>query len=229
MPDFFPIVFEALSGIHQCRIRLGEGEMTKNHQQDYSAAELDQDLLATPFKIQTKWHVITGAPCSGKSTLINQLEEGGFKTAPEAARMYYEREMDTGRTMDEIRSDVVPLVNGIVGMTLEIERGLNVNEVIFLDRGYPDALGFIRQVGLNPDEYLPDCFHHRYASVILLDRFPAQQDGVRVEDDAASEYLDEWHERDYITLGYKVVRIPVMPPQERYAFFLEKLSEQELQ
>jgi len=202
--------------------------MINNHQQDYSTAELDPDILSTPFKVQTKWQVITGAPCSGKSTLINQLEDNGFKTAPEAARVFYERELKTGRTMEEIRSDVVPLVNGIVGMTLEIERGLNTNEILFLDRGYPDTLGFIRQLGLNPDDYLPDCFHNRYASVYILDRFPVQLDGVRVEDDAASEYLDKWHERDYTTLGYSVVRIPVMPPQERFAFFLEKLSEHEL-
>jgi predicted ATPase len=183
-----------------------------------------------PFKVQTKWHVITGAPCSGKSTLIAHLADNGFRTAPEAARQYFEREMaTTGRTIEEVRADVASLVQGILGMMLEIERGLVANELVCLDRGYPDCLAFLRQFGLDPNEYLPDCFHHRYASVFMLDRFPVQLDGVRIEDEAAADYLDEWHYRDYTALGYRVVRVPVLPPQERLAFVLEKLSEQELQ
>jgi hypothetical protein len=133
---------------------------------DFRATELDPNLLATPFKVQTNWHVITGAPCSGKSTLIDQLADNGFQTAPEAARQYFEREMaTTGRTIEEIREDVVPFLHGIMGMILEIERGLVANELVCLDRGYPDILAFLRQLGLDPNEYLPDCFHHRYASV----------------------------------------------------------------
>ena len=199
--------------------------MLENHQHDYSAAALDPDLLATPFKVQTKWHVITGAPCSGKSTLIDQLAGNGFQTAPEAARQYYEREMATGRKIEEIREDVIPVVHGILGMMLEIERGLSAYEVVCLDRGYPDALAFLRQIGLDPNEFLPDCFHHRYASVFMLDRFPVQLDGVRTEDEAAADYLDEWHHRDYTALGYRVVRVPILPPGERLAYVLERLSE----
>jgi predicted ATPase len=208
---------------------LGEREMLENHQHDYNAAALDPDLLSTPFNVQTKWHVITGAPCSGKSTLIDQLADSGFRTALEAARQYYEREMATGRAIEEIREDVVPLVHGILNMMLEIERGLGANEVVCLDRGYPDALAFCRQFELDPNEFLPGCFHHRYASVFMLDRFPVQLDGVRVEDEAAADYLDEWHYRDYTALGYEVVRVPILSPKERLEFVLEKLSEQELQ
>jgi len=204
--------------------------MLENHQHDFSAAALDPDLLATPFKVQTKWHVITGAPCSGKSTLIDQLADSGFRTAPEAARMYFEREkMTTGRTIEEIREDMVACIHGILGMILEIEHGLGANEVIYLDRGYPDAFAFCRQLGRDPNEFLPDCFHHRYASIFMLDRFLVQLDGIRIEHEDAADYLDEWHYRDYTALGYSVVRIPVLAPQERLAFVLEKLSEQELQ
>ena len=111
---------------------------------------------------------------------------------------------------------------------LEIERGLAPNEVIFLDRGVPDVMAFVRQFGMDPNEILPDCFHHRYASIFMLDRFPVQQDGVRLEDEADVEYLDEWHVHDYTALGYRVVRVPVLPPEERLAFVLGKLAEQGL-
>ena len=86
-------------------------------QHNFRNTELDLNLLATPFKVQTNWHVITGAPCSVKSTLISQLADNGFRTVPEAARQYFEREMaTTGRTIEEIRKDVVPFLHGIFGM-----------------------------------------------------------------------------------------------------------------
>ena len=199
--------------------------MSKNR---YINTELDPSLLKTPFKVQTKWHVITGAPCSGKSTIITHLADNGFQTAPEAARQYFEREMAiTGRTIEDVREDVAALVQGILGIMLEIECGLNANELVWLDRGYPDNFAFLRQFGLDPNEYLPDCFRHRYASVFMLDRLPVQRDGVRIEDEAAADYLDEWHYRDYTALGYHVVRVPVLPPQERLTYVLEKLSDKD--
>jgi len=201
-----------------------EIQMSKNR---FRTTELDPNLLKTPFKVQTKWHVITGAPCSGKSTIIKQLADNGLRTAPEAARQYFERELAAGRTIEDVREDVAAVVQGILGIMLEIECGLNANEVVCLDRGYPDNFGFLRQYGLDPNTYLPDCFHHRYASVFMLDRLPVQSDGVRIEDEAAADYLDEWHYRDYTALGYHVVRVPVLPPQERLTFVLERLSDQD--
>jgi predicted ATPase len=185
--------------------------------------DLDPDLLLTPFRVQTNWHVITGAPCSGKSTLIDHLADSGFQIAPEAARQYFEREMATGRTIEEIRKDMVSCVHGIMDLMLKIEQELDPNEIVFLDRGYPDALAFIRQIGLDLNLYLPDCFQFQYTSVFMLDRFPVQQDDVRIEDEAAANYLDQWHYCDYLTLGYDVVRVPVLPPEERLAFVLEKI------
>jgi len=63
----------------------------------------------------------------------------------------------------------------------------------------------------------------------VLDRFPIQQDGVRTEDDATAGFVDEWLARDYRALGYAVVRVPVMSPEGRLAFVLERLSEQNRQ
>ena len=82
--------------------------------------DLDPDLLSTPFRVQTNWHVITGAPCSGKSTLIDQLAARGFQTAPEAARQYFEQEMAaTGRSIDEIRKEMVPCTQAILNLMLK--------------------------------------------------------------------------------------------------------------
>jgi predicted ATPase len=202
--------------------------MPDKPQHSFRATELDPDLLSTPFGVQTNWHVITGAPCSGKTTLIDQLADKGFRTVPETGRQYIEREMARGRTIDEIRENETTFARRIKDMQLRIEHGLRANDIAFLDRAFPDCLAFCRVVGLNPNQILAECFHHRYASVFVLDRLRLQQDGVRTEDDASAGLLDEWLARDYSALGYSVVRVPVMSPEERLAFVLERLSEQGL-
>jgi predicted ATPase len=198
--------------------------MLDNPQHDFRTTELDPDLLATPFRVQTNWHVIAGAPCSGKTTLIDHLADKGFQTVPETGRQYFERELARGRTIDEIREDEVTEW-GIAGMQLRIEHGLQAIDVLFLDRALPDYLAWHRARGLNPNELLSECFHHRYASVFVLDRFPIQRDGLRPQDEALAAFLDEWIARDYSALGYRVVRVPVLPPEERLAFVLETLFE----
>jgi len=116
--------------------------------------------------------VITGASCSGKTTLIDQLGEKGFQTRPEVARQYFERELTKGRTIDEIREDRATFTCQIFDMWVKLESGLRITEVTFLDRGLPDIFAFYRFAGLNPNELLSDCFQHRYASVFLLNRLP---------------------------------------------------------
>ncbi len=202
--------------------------MLDDPQRDFRTAELDPDLLSTPFGVQTNWHVITGTLSSGKTTLIDQLADRGFQTVPEAARQYFEAELAKGRMIVEIRQNMATVIRNCVDMMLETERGLRANDVVFFDRAVPDALAFCRVHGLNPNEILADCFDHRYASVFLLDRFPVEQDGVRTEDDATAGLLDEWHARDYSALGYSVVRVPVLSPEKRLAFVLERLSDQGL-
>jgi predicted ATPase len=202
--------------------------MLDSYPDDFRATVLEPELLSTPFGVQTNWHVITGASCSGKTTLIDQLADKGFQTVPEVGRQYFESEMAKGRTNDEIREDRVALQHGIIDMQLKIEGGLRAIDVIFLDRAFPDVLAFCRVFGLNPNEVLLECFRRRYASVFMLDRFPYQQDGVRAADDATADFLDEWIARDYRALGYRVVRVPVMSPEERLAFVLETLCEQGL-
>jgi hypothetical protein len=71
-----------------------------------------------------------------------------------------------------------------------------------------------------------ECFHHRYASVFILDLLPLELDGARVQDEAYTTLLDEALVYYYGALGYDVVRVPVLPPEERLEFVLERLSEQ---
>ena len=202
--------------------------MVNSSQQDFGATSLDPDLLSTPFKEQTNWHVITGAISSGITTLIGQLADQGFQTVPEAARQYMEQEMAKGRSIDAIRANPAVLQRGINDIWRSYEHGLSPDEVLFLDRAFPDALAFCRVNGLNPNELLADCFTHHYASVFILDRLPVHQDGVRYHDNLTADLIEKWLVHDYTALGYKLLRVPVMKVEERSAFILQNLAEKGL-
>jgi len=195
--------------------------MMKHHSR---TIELDADILSTPFKIETDWHVLTGAACTGKTTLIDMLAEQGYQIVPENARLFFEQEMAKGRILEDIRKDVGSLQRGIAAMQLKVESECQASKMTFLDRALPDSLTFYRLSGLNPNELLPNCFFHHYATVFLLERLPLyRSQTLGPEDDESSEFLNEWLYRDYSALGYQVIKVPVLSPLERLAFILERL------
>jgi predicted ATPase len=136
--------------------------------------------------------------------------------------------MAKGRTIDEIRENGTALERDLIEMQLKFERELQADEIAFLDRGLPDSLTYFHVAGLNPNEILTECFRHRYASIFVLDRIPMQRNNIRTEDDVIASLIDEWHTRDCSALGYSVVKVPVLSPQERLSFVLERLSKQGL-
>ena len=185
---------------------------------------LDPEMLRTPFEIRTNWHVITGTVSSGKSTMINMLMEHGYRTVPESARMYIEREMNRGREIDEIHRDGIALQRGMSALQLQMESVLDPSELVFLDRAFPDLLAWYRVRGMDPNEILKDCFHHRYAAVWMLDPLPFEPDVQRVaEIEAIAAALSAWHARDYEALGYEVFRVPVLAPSDRLDYILERV------
>jgi predicted ATPase len=203
--------------------------MIDRSQHTYLTTELNPDLLATPFRVQTRWHVITGAPCSGKTTLLDMLADKGYQTVTEVARDYFENELAKGRTIDEIRQDDAAVQYGILDLQLELEHGLRRDEVAFLDRALPDCITFHRVFGLNINDVLSVCFQYQYASVSILDRLPfLRSKTLGPEDEKTASFVDEWLARDYSALGYDVLRVPVLPPEERLAFILERLIERGL-
>lgn len=192
--------------------------------QKQPTGKLNLDSLSMRFKIQTNWHVITGAPCSGKTTVIDLLASHGYQTVTEVGRKYIEGELAKGRSLEEIRANDRELAPILQKLQVESEDKLLHDDTLFLDRALPDCLGFSRLLGLDPNEILPECFHHRYASVFILDLLPYHKDSVRNEDDATSKLLDQWIFQDYCSLGYDVVRVPILSPQDRMTFIMSRVA-----
>lgn len=202
--------------------------MNINIRTDFFYSELDPKILSIPFGVQTKWHAIVGGPCSGKSTLLNLLNKQGYKTIPERARLYIEEIISREKSCHPVLEDGARLQQKILELQLKLESELKPEEFLFLDGAVPASLAWFRVFGLNPNKMLTDCFLHRYASIFLLELLPFQSDDGRIDEmSLIRNFLDECQMLDFKALGYNLIRVPVLPPEERLSFVLENLSQKE--
>lgn len=175
-------------------------------------------------EIRTNWNVITGGPCTGKTTVVNILAKRGYKTTIEHARHYIDTQKITGRTVEEIRENKKEFQLGILNMQINEEATLNVNELVFLDRALPDAMAYYQFLGLEYDERLIEqCNKYCYHRVFILDRLPLTNDYARVEDEAEQIQIHNLIIKVYQTFPCPIVHVPVLPLEERVDFILENL------
>jgi predicted ATPase len=175
------------------------------------------------FKHKTNWCVITGAPSSGKTSVIKALAHRGFAIQGEVARELIELGLQQGRSLTEIRAEAKALQKEILEVTLAREMALDINKRVFLDRGLPDSITYFRLAGLDGEEAKAIAALFQYRAVFIFDRLPIVTDDVRTEDAALADKIDKMIEEDYTSVGYAPIRVPVLGIQERADFILARL------
>ncbi|MFO7667820.1 MAG: ATP-binding protein [Desulfobacterales bacterium] len=171
----------------------------------------------------TNWYVITGAPCSGKTSVISRIEQLGYRVVHETARAYINDELNKGKTLDEIREDMFIFESSIFYRKIKIEAALPEKAIIFLDRAIPDSVAYFRFAGLDPKEPEEKSADIRYRKIFLFDRLRIKQDEVRNENEEDSILIERLIEETYLNLGYKIIRVPVLPLERRVDFIIENL------
>lgn len=172
----------------------------------------------------TRWFVITGAPCSGKTTLIHELSRQGYRCTQEAARIYIDSQLAKGISIAQSRSNEGAFQQALIEAKMALEESLDPNDVVFMDRAMPDSISYFRMKGLDPCEVIRLSATFRYAGVFLLDPLPFENDDARIEDEKSRIFLDKQLELDYRSLGYEVCRVPVMSLLDRVAHIVEEVT-----
>lgn len=173
---------------------------------------------------KTEWVVITGAPSSGKTSVIDELSRRGFPIVREAARSFIEACLKKGETLADIRGDEISFQTEITDLALELDRQLNLKQLTFMDRGLPDSISYLRFGGHDPMRAETAARLYIYKAVFIFDRLPVVADGVRSENNSDAMTLDKLLEEDYRRLGYLPIRVPVLSIAERADFILKKLN-----
>lgn len=172
---------------------------------------------------QTGWIVITGAPCSGKTSVVRELQNRGHRVVDEVARSFIDIEKERGRSLREIKTDVLSFERAILYRKLDIETSLPIDETIFLDRAIPDSIAYFMVEDLDPAEPLMKSRMYRYRRIFLFERLLLEYDRVRTENDAIAARIDNLLESAYRRLGYDVLRIPVLPVKQRTDYILRHI------
>ena len=172
---------------------------------------------------QTNWHVITGAPCSGKTAVIRELERRGYAVVHEVARAYIDAEISKGRDLRQIKADLTAFEGHILKTKVGIEAGLDPAAVVFLDRAVPDSIAYFQLAGLDPAEPIESSSVFCYRQIFLFERVGFETDAVRSEDDRIAAELDHLLEAAYRKLGYRPVRVPLLTIDERVDFIMKRI------
>ena len=171
----------------------------------------------------TRWSVITGAPCSGKTAVIHKLEQRGYKVVHEVARAYIDSELLEGKTLPEIKADEWAFERHILMEKVRIESTLKKDEIVFFDRGVPDSIAYYKLNGLDSVEPFQESGEVRYQNVFLFERLRFLTDPVRSENEKTARRLGRLIEESYQSLGYDLIQVPLLSVEERTEFVLERL------
>ncbi|MBP6730762.1 MAG: ATP-binding protein [Chitinophagales bacterium] len=175
-------------------------------------------------KKTTNWYVITGGPGSGKTTMVNLLKARGYKTTIENARHYFDMQRLNGHTVEEVRKHQEEFQLRVLEMQIEVEKELQPDEVVFLDRAIPDALAYYKYLNIIIDPQLAEAmFKVNYKKIFILDCLPLVQDYARTEDEEAQKKIHAVIVSVYESLPFPIIRVPVMLPHERVDFILKNL------
>ena len=182
------------------------------------------NTISNKFRKQTSWYVITGGPSSGKTTTVNLLKERGYITTFEHARHYLDTQRLKGKTIEDVRKQQREFQLGVLDMQIEQESQISPEVLVFLDRAIPDALAYYRFLNLPEEEKLTEALRTVfYKKVFILDCLPLVKDYARTEDEEAQKKIHALLIEVYESLGFPIIQVPVLKPEERVDFILNNL------
>jgi predicted ATPase len=172
------------------------------------------------------WFVITGGPSTGKSKLIKEFENLGYKTVPEVARTVIDEAISKGATAEEYRRDEKKFQYEVANLKAEIEKNLDSNEIVFFDRGMQDTMAYLKYYDFEIDKTIKSYLEKsKYQKVFILEpleRF--KEDYARVESPEFSSKIYTFLIDAYKEYGMVPISVPDIGLNNRLQFIIDKIE-----
>jgi predicted ATPase len=171
--------------------------------------------------------VLTGAPGSGKTSVINNLNNKGFQVYEEQARIHIQKALD-------LNTDIVPWGDHLqfsknVAASQLLQFKSQNHSIAFYDRGILDGLAYLRHSEIIPPpnlmeyykniEYHKDVFYFKHWSEIH------ENDETRREPEEDVILIQEEIKKTYQEFGYNIIEVPKTTVDLRVEFILKQIGE----
>ncbi|MET1259128.1 ATP-binding protein [Flagellimonas sp. DF-77] len=179
--------------------------------------------------------VVTGAPGTGKTVVIEALEAAGYPCFHEIIRSMTAEAKSAGTIKEQVSNPLAfvddpyafnrSLLQGRIDHFLKADK--QPDALCFFDRGIPDVLAYMDYFD---QAYEPDfteaCETHRYDAVYILPPWKAiyVSDNERLETFEEAEALHEYLMATYTRFGYTPVTVPKTTIENRTDFVLKDLN-----
>ena len=179
--------------------------------------------------------VITGAPGTGKTSIIKKLENDDYFCYHEIIRDFT---LEAKENSDASTFDSNPLtfvkdpfefntkiLNGRINQYLQSQQ--NSEHTIFFDRAIPDVLAYMdffdQKYGL---EFTEACRTYRYNTIFLLPPWEDiyMSDNERFESFEEAKQIHYHLEKTYRTYSYSIKLVPFGSVEERVDFILNTIK-----
>jgi len=176
--------------------------------------------------------VLTGGPCSGKSSLIEALSKRGYDTVPEQAITVIEQLIQTWGedAFTKWKTLNTPAFQQLIfNAQRKIENQITPKECCFFDRGMLDPLAYLIHNGLpTPDTMLYISKQASYDMVIVCDTlnsFDQRKHTGRTESKTESIKIGNLISQTYLRAGFHVIRLSEASIEERTEIVLALMEQ----
>lgn len=171
--------------------------------------------------------VLTGGPGSGKSALLNALQQAGYSRSVEAGRAIIQDQV-------AIEGSALPWSDPVAFAELMLSwemRSYHIAEdqrgLVFFDRGVPDVLGYLRLLALPVPVHMQKAAemfrYNRHVFIAPPWREIFEPDRERKQDFDEAVRTYEALVATYTEYNYELVEIPRVRIEERVRFVLNHI------
>ena len=170
--------------------------------------------------------LLIGGPSSGKTTLINHLQEEGFICYPEISREVTLKAREKGIEQLFLTNPMLFSEMLLEGRIEQFKNALKEEKTVFIDRGIPDVLAYMDFIGdVYPEKFIEACQKYKYDTIFLLPPWEEiyTSDSERYESYEQAMQIHDYLVDTYTKFGYDLIEVPKVSVENRYNFIIDHL------
>jgi predicted ATPase len=171
-------------------------------------------------------HIITGAPGTGKTAIINALIQKGYSCAEEISRDIIAEQIVSGGDILPWKNQIA-FENHIANLRKEQYLNSSENKNYFFDRSSIDCIAYLKanklDITTKITQIIKQCVFNRQVFITPIWEEIYVNDDERMEDIKTAINIEKSLIETYKSLGYILVKVPKLSVSERVNFILSNI------